>query len=173
MDIERTKYFTIVQFGTKDVLMRKLAGESCTLDDIKDLRDDNGVSLFEKSLSFRNFDISQALLEKNVEVNVVSKDKCNELHYLAANIESRESVSIAEKLIELGVDLNLQDKKYGNTPFWYLCDVAIRKNQEYINNLVRLCVEKGVDIDIPNKISNTTRNMIMERGTKELKAIVL
>lgn len=173
MDIDKANFFTITQFGNKDLFTQKLKKEYCDLNDIKNMRDGNGVSLLEKSLIYRKFDISQLLLDNNVQVNIVSKDNCNELHYLVSNIEGRCSLDIAKQLVELNVDLNLPDKRYGNTPFWYLCELAIRKNKQDIIELIELCMIKSVKLDVPNSINNTVRNLIVQRGSEELKNIVL
>lgn len=173
MNLEKANFFTVIQFGTKELFIQKLKMEGCSLSDIMNLKDENEVSLLEKSLISRKFDIAQMLIENGVELNVVSRDNCNELHYLAPNIESKESVAIAQQLIESGVDLNLSDKRYRNTPFWYLCQKAIQKNSQDMNLLIKICMGKRPDLKLSNIAGNSIENMILERGSKELKAIVL
>lgn len=173
MNLEKANFFTVIQFGTKELFIQKLDMERCSLSDIMNIKDENGVSLLEKSLVNRKFDIAQMLIENGVQLNVVSKDNCNELHYISANIDSDESMNIAKQLIEAGVTLNLQDKKYKNTPFWYLCEKAIHKNSQEMNELIKVSMKKTPDLNIPNVVGNTVKSMILERGSKELKEIVL
>ena len=68
---------------------------------------------------------------------------------------------------------NLKDKKYQNTSFWYLCKKAVQKNNKDMNLLIRLCMEKKPNIDLANIMGNTVRNMLLGRGSNELKEIVL
>lgn len=173
MNLEKATIFVVVQFGTKELFMEKLKMENCSLSDVKNLRDDKNVSLLEMSLIFRKFDISQMLLEEEPDLNVVSDDSCNELHYLAANLSNKDALPIAKQLVELGVDLNLQDKKYRNTAFWYLCQKAIMEDNDDMNSLIISCMRKSPNVDLKNVVGNTVRNMITERGSEELKKIVL
>lgn len=173
MNLEKANFFTIIQFGTKELFIQKLDMERCSLSDIMDLKDETEVSLLEKSLANRKFDIAQMLIENGVQLNVVSKENCNELHYLFANIDSDESMAIAKQLVEAGVTLNLQDKKYKNTPFWYLCEKAIQKNSQEMNELIKVCMKKAPDLNAPNIAGNTVKSMLLERGSKALKEIVL
>ena len=173
MNIEKADLFTVIQFGTKELFIDKLKMEQCNLDDVMNLRDSNGISLLGKSLISRKFDIASMLLHKGVKLNLVSRDNCNELHYLAANLDSKESIEIAEQLVEAGVDLNLPDKKYKNTPFWYLCQKAIQKGGDNFDLLLKMCMRKQPDIDCVNIVGNTIRSMVEERGSEAIKEIVL
>ncbi len=173
MNLAKANLFTVVQFGTKELFIEKLKMDGYSLSDVTNLRDDKNISLLEKSLICRKFDLSQMLLEENVELNVVSDDNCNELHYLSANLGDGQSFLLAKQLIELGVNLNLPDKKYGNTPFWYLCHKAIQKNNDEMNSLIVLCMKKAPNLDLKNVAGNTVKSMIRERGSEELKRIVL
>lgn len=136
MNLEKANFFSVIQFGTKEQFIQKLQMESGNLSDIINLKDEDGVSLLEKCLSNRKYDIAQMLMEHGVPFNVISKDNCNELHYLSPNIDSMESLAIAKQLVQMGVDLDLPDKKYKNTPFWYLCEKAIQKNSSDMNELI-------------------------------------
>ena len=64
------------------------------------------MSVLQHSLVNRKFDISDYLLKNEVELNHISNDGCNELHYLAANINSEGAIKIANKLIDMNVDLS-------------------------------------------------------------------
>lgn len=173
MNLEKANFFTVIQFGTKKLFIEKLDIQRCSLSDIINIKDANGVSLLEISLANRKFDIAQMLIENGAQLNVVSKDYCNELHYLSPNIDSDESITIAKQLIRAGVILNLQDKKYKNTPFWYLCEKAIQKNNQEMNELIKVCMKKAPDINVPNVAGNTVASMLLERGSNALKEIVM
>ena len=86
MNLEKADYATIIKFGSTDDFNTKLQMDGKTLDEVIDVIDKNGISLLEKSLIARNFDISKFLLENNAKVNVISNEGCNEFHYIASNI---------------------------------------------------------------------------------------
>lgn len=168
MDLEKADYFTIVQFGNKEQLFQKLKIRSQTFDQIKNIRQANGQSLLEKCLASRNFDIAKLLLDSHVHLNCISKAGYNELHYIAANINEPYAIKIGEILLERGVDINLKDKKFGNTPFWYLCNEALLRRNPELNDFILLCFQKKPDIDSPNKAGFTIRKMLEERSGLEL-----
>ena len=168
MDLQKADFFTVAGFGTKTLFCEKLKLEKKEITDVLGMRNKNGASLLEESLSLRKFDIAQLLLDGGIAVNVVTKENCNELHFIAAHLHEDGAVGIAKQLIEKGVDLNLPDKKYGNTPFWYLCMSALRKSDERIMNLIECCMERKPDIDWKNNTGRSTRDMILQRGNKTL-----
>lgn len=49
--------------------------------DIINWVDDSGISLLERSLISRKFEISKFLLDNNAKVNIVSKEGNNEFHF--------------------------------------------------------------------------------------------
>lgn len=176
MDLKKADFFTVIQFGTKEDFIQKSKIESVNLTDVINLKDKNGVSLLEQCFISRKYDIAQLLMENSVEINVISKENCNELHYLSANMEGVRSIDLATQLVELGVDLNLQDKRYKNTPFWYLCEAALlKKNQDMsrdMNQLIKLCMDKGAILTLHNIAGNTVESMLLKRASQELKKIV-
>ena len=99
------------------------------IEEIVDSIDKNGISLLEKSLISRKFDIANFLLDNSAKVNIISNDDCNEFHYLAANINCQGAVEVACRLVDMGVDLNLKDKKFGNSAIWSLCQEVLKKEQ--------------------------------------------
>jgi hypothetical protein len=151
----------------------KLKMEQSNLSDVINLQDNNGISLLEKSLICKKFDIALMILQKGPMLNVVSKDNCNELHYLAASLNDKESIEIAQQLVEAGVNLNLPDKKYKNTPFWYICQKAIQKGGEDFDELIKMCMEKQPDIDCANVAGNTIKGLVKERGNEVIRENVL
>ena len=112
MNINKADYFTIAQFGNLSMFLTKIDLEKKILNQVKNLCDENGMSVLQHSLVNRKFDISDYLLKNEVELNHISNDGCNELHYLAANINSEGAIKIANKLIDMNVDITLKDKKY-------------------------------------------------------------
>ena len=169
MNINKADYFTIAQFGNLSTLLRKIDLEKKTLDQVKNLCDEKGMSLLQHSLANRKFDISEYLIENEVEVNHISNEVCNELHYLAANINSDGAIKIANKLIDMKVDITLKNKKYKNSPLWDLCQEVLKKNSEEGNQLIIKCLRKKTDITLCNVAGLSVKQLIEERGTDEMK----
>ncbi|MEH7035857.1 ankyrin repeat domain-containing protein, partial [Priestia megaterium] len=63
----------------------------------------------------------------NAQVNVISSEGRNELHYVAANINCIGAVDVAYRLVEMGVDLNLKDKKFANSAILSLCQEVLKR----------------------------------------------
>lgn len=169
MDIIKKSYFTIVQFYDLSILLKKMNIENQTVEEIKNLCDKNNISLLQYSLANRKFDISKYLLEHEAKVNNISKEGCNELHYLAANINSEKAIEIANKLIDKNVDLNLKDKKYKNSPLWYLCQEIFKKPSSEGIQLIIKCLEKKPDILSHNIAGYSIMKLIEKEGTEEIK----
>ncbi len=129
MDINKADYGTIIKFGNLKLFLEKLKIEGNCIEEIVDSIDKNGISLLEKSLISRKFDIANFLLDNGAKVNIISNDDCNEFHYLAANINCQGAVEVACRLVDMGVDLNLKDKKFGNSAIWSLCQEVLKKEQ--------------------------------------------
>ena len=110
MDINKADYGTIIKFRNLKLFLEKLKIEGNCIEEIVDSIDKNGISLLEKSLISRKFDIANFLLDNGAKVNIISNDDCNEFHYLAANINCQGAVEVACRLVDMGVDLNLKDK---------------------------------------------------------------
>ena len=77
MNLQVADYGTIIKFGTIQDLNTKLQQEGKSLADVKNDIDENGVSLLEKCLAGRKFDIAKLLLQMDAEVNIVSKEDEN------------------------------------------------------------------------------------------------
>ena len=62
MNVEKADYGTIIKFGTMQDFNTKLQMEGKTIDEVIDIIDKDGISLLEKSLIARKFDIAKILL---------------------------------------------------------------------------------------------------------------
>lgn len=172
MNINIPDFLNVIQFGTSEDFLKKLKIENKSIEDIINTIDKSKVSLLEKTLINRKFDIAKILLEKGANVNVVSNEGCNELHYLAANINCIDAIEIAHKLIERGVDLNLKDKKYGNSALMSLFqEVFKERTQEGIDLLIK-CLKLFPELDGTNLFGYSLRQLIIDRGTEEMKKII-
>ena len=163
MNIEKADYGTIVKFGT----LKDLKNDNVS--DIINWVDDSGMSILERSLVSRKFEISKFLLDNNAKVNIVSKEGNNEFHFLAPNINCIEAVEIGKLLLSKGTSVMQKDAKYGNTAFFSLCMEAFKERSESTMNFIEECFEQVTDVDEKNKNGFTIRKLIMERGSDELK----
>ena len=169
MNIEKADYGTIVKFGTLKDLHEKIKIKNDNVADIINWVDDSGISLLERSLISRKFEISKFLLDNNAKVNIVSKEGNNEFHFLAPNINCIEAVEIGKLLLSKGTSVMQKDVKYGNTAFFSLCMEAFKERSESTMNFIEKCFEQVTDVDEKNKNGFSIRNLIMERGSDELK----
>lgn len=172
MNIEKADYGIVIQIGTIHDFFAKLQMEGKTLQDVIDYTDKNGVSLLEKSLSSRKFDMAKLLLDNDAKVNVVSKEGCNEFHYIAANIRYESALDIAKILLERGVSLAAQDKKYGNSALFTLCYEIFKVRTAETLEFLEMCFERFQEYDTCNKAGYSIRRLINERGTDNLKRMM-
>ena len=172
MNIEKADYGIVIQIGTIHDFFAKLQMDGKTLQDVIDYTDENGVSLLEKSLSSRKFDMAKLLLDNDAKVNVVSKEGCNEFHYIAANIRHESALDIAKILLERGVSLAAQDKKYGNSALFTLCYEIFKVRTAETLEFLEMCFERFQEYDICNKAGYSIRRLINERGTDNLKRMM-
>lgn len=77
--------------------------------------DKDGSSLLECALAWAKVPIIDFLLNAKVPVNVVTKDGLNELHFAANQMNHEEMIPVVRRLVELGVDLDQKEKRYGNS----------------------------------------------------------
>ncbi|MFJ5772509.1 ankyrin repeat domain-containing protein [Psychrobacillus sp. NPDC093180] len=172
MDIQKADYWTIIRFGNFELFMEKLRMENQSIEKIVNLVDRNGISLLEKALISRKFDIANFLLDNNAKVNIISNEECNELHYLAANIHFTGAVELAHRLVELGVNLNIRDRKFGNSALLSLCQEVLKKRTEEGNYLIIKCLKKHPHIHDLNKSGYSLKQLLEERGTVDIKKVV-
>ena len=173
MDIKKADYGTIIKFGTLEDFMSKLELEAQNLGDIIDDLDANGISLLQKALISRKFDIAIYLLNERANVNVISKDGFNELHYLAANINFDGAIDLARVLIDRGADLNQIDNKYGNPAILSICLELLKRQTEEGIKFIEEVLSYQLNIDIINKSGISVRKLLTERGTDSIKKIIL
>lgn len=173
-NIELADYGTIAQFGTREEFNAKLRLMGQTLDDVVDYVDEYGVSLLGRCLSSRKIDFAKELLEKNAKVNVVSKEGNNEFHLLAANIREEGALDVAWMLLDRGVSLTEQDKKYKNTALFTLYLEQLKMRTPESMDFIEACLKKveKFAFDIPNKAGITLRGFISENGPERFKIIM-
>src|SRR5699024_627672 len=152
MDIHKADLWTVIWFGNLDDFLQKLNIESKSIEVVINSVDKDGISLLQRSLIARRFEIAKFLLVNDSDVNVNSNEKLNELHYLAANINYPGSIDIAYQFVELGVDLNLKDKKYANSALFTLCQDVLTKRTKEGNQFIVKCIEMKPDISGRNKV---------------------
>ncbi|MFJ7973560.1 ankyrin repeat domain-containing protein [Psychrobacillus sp. NPDC096389] len=172
MDIQKADYWTVIKFGNLELFMEKLRMENQIIEGMVNSVDRNGISLLEKALISRKFDIANFLLDNNAKVNIISNEECNELHYLAANIHFTGAVELAHRLVDLGVNLNLRDRKFGNSAMWSLCQEVFKKRTEEGNHLIVKCLKKRPNMNDLNKSGYSLKELIEERGTDDIKKVV-
>lgn len=169
MDINKADYGIIIKFGNLETFLEKLQIEKQNISEIMNIADKNGISLLQKALIARKFEIANFLLDNHADINVVSEEGCNELHYLAANINFDGAVEIAHRLIDMDVNFNLKDKKFNNSALWCLCQEVLKKRTEEGISVIVRCLGKQPDIQSLNKSGYSVEGLIKERGTVEMK----
>ena len=172
MNLEKADYGTIVRFGTLKDLQEKMKLKEESISDIVNLIDDSGMSLLERSLVSRKFEIAKYLLDNKAKVNIVSKEGNNEFHFLAPNINCNEALEIGIILLRRGVSVMQKEMKYGNTAFFSLCLEAFKGRSECTMKFIEECFEKVTDVDEKNNNGFSIRKLIIERGTDELKKLL-
>lgn len=162
VNIEKADIFVVAEFGNMRLFKKKIKLMDKKIDDIKDLKDADGVSLLQRSIIGRNFDISKLLLDNGAKVNNISNEGYNELHYLGMRLFSKSAVKIAKIIIQNGGDLNLKDKLYKNTSFYYIImELTTDKNQKkYFYDFYKFCLKCKPNLDIKNVSGVTCRDLI-------------
>lgn len=172
MNIQKADYGTIIQFGSMQDLKYKLQLDGKTLDEVIDTVDANGISLLEKCLTARKFDIAKELLDHNAKVNVITEDGCNEFHCIASNIRCEGALDIAKKLLERETSLEVKDKKYGNSALFTLCLELMNDCSDEEMKFLEDCMGKTHEYDDCNKAGFNLRRLIKERGTERLRQMM-
>ena len=174
MNIEKATLFDIVEFGTVEDLYAKLLSEKKELKEVIDLTDTSGASLLELSLSYGNFKVAMEIIKLNPKVNVITKDGNNEFHIISARMRQKGAYDIAYRLLDKGVSLSQQDKKYGNTALFSFCyDINEFTDGQKIDFLKECFIKTDIaTIDKCNKVGYSVKSVICDRGPYVLKKIV-
>lgn len=172
MNVEKADYGTIIKFGNMQDFNLKLQQEGKTLNEVINIKDKAGMSLLEKSLVARNFDMAKYLLSNGATVNNVSSEGYNEFHYIASNINSDGAIEIAKLLLEKGTSLETKDNRYGNSAFYTLCQEIFKVRSGEGIKFMEECFEYIQDYDDYNKRGYSIRMLINERGTDRLRQIM-
>lgn len=172
MDIKKAEYGTIIKFGSLELLKEKMRLEKQNIKEIVNTIDKNGISLLDKALISRKFEIANYLLDNDAKVNVISDEGCNELHYLSANINFDGAIQLAYRLINSGVNLDLRDKKNGNSTLWCLCQDVLKKRTDEGLSLIIECLKKKPNIKLLNNSGYTVEKLVNERGTDQIKKVM-
>lgn len=173
-NIELADYGLIAQLGTREEFNAKLRLMGQTFDDVVDYVDESGVSLLGVCLSARKIAFAKDLLAKNAKVNVISKEGYNEFHLLAANLREEGALDVAWMLLDRGVSLTAQDKKYKNTALFTLYLEQLKMRTPESMDFIEACLKKiqKSDFDIKNKSGITLRRFINENGPERFKKIM-
>lgn len=172
MDLQKADYGTVIKFGSLGDLQHKLIIEDQKINDVIDTVDANGISLLQRSLISRKFEIAYYLLRENAKINVISKEGFNELHYLAANINFDGALDLARLLIQRGCDSNQIDNKYGNTALLSICLELFKRQSEEGMKFLEEVLQNHKRIDITNKSGISVRKLLIERGPEDLRKLI-
>ncbi len=172
MNIEKADLGTVILIGTVHDFYTKLQREGKNIHEVIDDTDGNGVSLLQKSLIARKFDIAKVLLENNAKVNHVTNSGNNEFHCIAGNINHEGALDIAKILLDRGVSLTAKDKKYGNSALFTLCYEIFKVRSSEALDFLETCFERVQEYDTCNKAGYSIRMLINERGPDKLKRIM-
>ena len=174
MNLEKADYGTVLEMGTWSDFEMKLRMMGQRFDDVVSCVDESGVSLLERCLVARKFELAKLFLERNAAVNVITKEGQNEFHLIAANIRFDGALEVARLLLERGVSLTLQDKKYKNSALFTLCCEIFKVRTPEHMEFLATCIGKvqKADLDVANRRGITLRQFIRENGPDEIKKIV-
>lgn len=171
MDLIKSSYATVIKFGDLKQFQNKITSNKDNLINVVNLQE-NGMSLLDVSLSSRKFDISNFLLDNGASINVITKEGCNEFHFLASNINEEGALYIARRLLDKGVSIMQKEKRFGNSAFYTLCIEAFKKRDPDVLGFIVKCLENVQNIDDKNKMNISIRDLIMERGSEKMKEVV-
>ena len=173
MNIKKAGYDTVIQFGTREDFDTKLKMNGETFDDVVNYTNEYGSSLLIACLVSFKFDLAKEFLARGAEVNRPTREGFNELHCLAGYIRYPGAVEVARILLDKGVSLMAQDKKYGNTALFTLCLEVFKVRSDETMAFLEDCLRVAESFDIPNKRGITVRQIINnDSASEELKRIM-
>lgn len=162
MNIEISTYEEVVEMGELNELLTKMKKEETSCLDLRTIETEAG-SLLGTSLAWGKFDIANYLLDNDVPINIVSKDGYNEMHLLAAHINEPGGIELAKRLVEKGIDLSQQEKKYGNTALFTVAMEVLKTTRQDLLEFLMDCVQSESFIDAPNNVGFTVKKVLKDR----------
>lgn len=173
MNIEKADIATVIRFGNLDNFLIKLKLENKKIEDVINYIDNRNVSILERSLISRTFDIAKYLISNNAKINNISDEGYNELHFIAANINFNGALEIAYLLKERGVSLTLRDLVHGNIPIFLMCLEIIKQRIPQQIEFLKECLLDINDYTVKNNKGYSIKDIILRSGISELINIVL
>ncbi|OZS77776.1 hypothetical protein CF394_09585 [Tetzosporium hominis] len=168
MGVKDADYWTIIMFRSLEDFKQKLKNDQKQIHHVTNLIDDRGISLLQQSLISRKFDIANLLLDEGSIINNISTEGYNELHCIAAHLDDVHAIQLTHRLIDLNVDLDLQDKKYGNSALFTICYEAFKVRTSESDELIISCLKKKPNVIMKNKYGYSVKQLIEENGTADM-----
>ena len=157
-------------FGSFDEFKKEIKERGLSFHELRDMRWSDGSSLLEQSIGNRQYDTAEYLLKHHWPVNVVTKEGCNEFHYLASWIHEERALEIGWKLLKRGVDLAQQDKKHKNTAMLslYIRLLPWASTSDRHRTFLKACLDKKQGITEINKYGYCVRSTPINEKYKEI-----
>lgn len=130
------KIFNAARFGDFDSFLKLFDKNNINL------LNDDGYSLLHLSISGKQLQIIDYLLNNGINVNLQDRQGSTALHYLC----ERHNISLCKKVLSLGADVNIRDN-YGNNALW---TAVVNCKQQYYD-IVELLMKYSPDVDTKNK----------------------
>ncbi len=172
MDIKKADYEMVIQFGDLELLKEKMELEADSINDILNNVSERGISFLQMALARGKYDIAKYFLDNGAKINIISKENMNELHYISGRINQEGGIELANKLLDLGVDLDLKDKQLNNSALCYLIYEVFKKRNDKGMDFIIKCLKKTKDITSKNMAGYSIYDIIQARGTEEMKTMV-
>lgn len=172
MDIKDEEYWTIVMFRSLEGFKKRLKNDHKQIHQLTNLVDDRGISLLQQSLISGKFDIANLLLNEGSIIKNISKQGYNELHYISAHLDDVRAIQLAHRLVELNVDLDSQDRRYGNSALFTMCYESFKVRTTESDELIIACLKKQPNVELKNKSGYSVKQLIEEKGTEDMKRAI-
>lgn len=172
LDIKDEEYWTIVMFRSLEGFKKRLKNDHKQIHQLTNLVDDRGISLLQQSLISSKFDIANLLLNEGSIINNISKEGYNELHYISAHLDDVRAIQLAHRLVELNVDLDSQDRRYGNSALFTMCYESFKVRTTESDELIIACLKKQPNVELKNKSGYSVKQLIEEKGTEDMKRAI-
>ncbi len=157
-------YMAMASFNSVKQLMQQMQVDNLNIQDLFLIRDSFGGSMLEAALSGRNYEVAEWLMDANHPVNIITRELYNELHIIAPHLDESEAVILADRLLDRGVDLAQQDKRFHNTAMFDIVMNVIRHpnpaNQRFLNK----CIQQQKGLRELNIRDYSACKILQERG---------